>query len=204
MVNKRPHFVRSRNELQALFWLSLIVSVASATAQVHDVHYPGDLTPLNCTPTFDHGYLVVYDRDHRVDLFAPDGALMHSVAAKAPGADWAIIDNGAVDADGTMAAAIRTVSGSGIVRGGGIALFDRAGAQIRFIDTGGYLPAQAAFGPDHSIWTIGWLGDRRTSLTADYATLRGASTSGLRPLCRCLEGGDFRRARRVPAGRRGQ
>jgi hypothetical protein len=27
---------------------------------VHDVHYQGNLTPLNTTPTFDHGYLVVF------------------------------------------------------------------------------------------------------------------------------------------------
>jgi hypothetical protein len=47
-----------------LFLLLLLMSGASATAQVHDVHYQGNLTPLNTTPTFDHGYLVVYDWDH--------------------------------------------------------------------------------------------------------------------------------------------
>ena len=63
--------------------------------------------------------------------------------------------------------------------GGGIALFDRTGAQIRFLDTGGYLPTQVAFGPDHSIWTIGWLGGENTaSLTADYSTLRNYAQDG--------------------------
>src|ERR1700686_2135677 len=86
------------------------IYAALAFAQVHDVHYQGNLTPLNTTPTFDHGYLVVYDWDHRIDVFAPDGALMYSVAAKVPGSDWANIENGAIDEDGTLAAAVRAVS----------------------------------------------------------------------------------------------
>jgi len=158
-----------------LLLLLLALSGALATAQVHDVHYQGNLTPLNTTPTFDHGYLVVYDWDHRVDVFAPDGTLMYSVPAKVPGADWAMIENGAVDSDGTMAAAVRGVSEAGRAGGGGIALFDRTGTQIRFLDTGGYLPTQVAFGPDHSIWTIGWL---PASLTADYPTLRNYAQEG--------------------------
>ncbi len=162
-----------------LFLLLLLMSGASATAQVHDVHYQGNLTPLNTTPTFDHGYLVVYDWDHRIDVFAPDGALMYSVAAKVPGSDWANIENGAIDEDGTLAAALRAVSVLGRARGGGIALFDRAGRQIRFFDTGEYLPTQVAFGSDHSIWTIGWLGgETAASLTADYPILRKYAQDG--------------------------
>ncbi|MGO9273276.1 MAG: hypothetical protein ACLQOO_24075 [Terriglobia bacterium] len=49
------------------------MSGGSAAAQVHDVYYQRSLTPLNTTPTFDHGYLVVYDWDHRVDVFTPMG-----------------------------------------------------------------------------------------------------------------------------------
>lgn len=161
------------------FLLLLLMSGASATAQVHDVHYQGNLTPLNTTPTFDHGDLVVYDWDHRIDVFAPDGALMYRVAAQVPGSDWANIENGAIDEDGTLAAAVRAVSVPGRVRGGGIALFDRAGRQIRFFDTGEYLPTQVAFGPDHSIWTIGWLGGETTaSLRADYPILRKYARDG--------------------------
>jgi hypothetical protein len=162
-----------------LFLLLLLMSGASATAQVHDVHYQGNLTPLNTTPTFDHGYLVVYDWDHRIDVFAPDGVLMYSVAAKVPGSDWANIENAAIDEDGTLAAAVRAVSVLGRARGGGIALFDRAGRQIRFFDTGEYLPTQVAFGSDHSIWTIGWLGgETAASLTADYPILRKYAQDG--------------------------
>ncbi len=34
---------------------------------------------------------------------------------------------------------------------GGIASFDRTGAQMCFFDTGEYLPTQICVGPDHSI-----------------------------------------------------
>jgi len=162
-----------------LFLLLLLLYGASVTAQVRDVRYQGNLTPLNTTPTFDHGYLVVYDWDHRIDVFAPDGALMYSVSAQVPGSDWANIENGAVDEDGTLAAAVRAGSAPGRARGGGIALFDRAGRQVRFFDTGEYLPTQVSFGPDHSIWTIGWLGgETMASLTADYPILRKYAQDG--------------------------
>lgn len=121
---------------------------------------------------------MVYDWDHRVDVFAADGTLMYRVPAKVPGSDWAMIENAAVDSDGTMAAAVRGVSAAGIAGGGGIALFDRTGTQIRFLDTGGYLPTQVAFGPDHSIWTIGWLAGNGARLTADYSTLRNYAQDG--------------------------
>ena len=161
-----------------LLRLLLLMSAASTAAQVHDVFCQRSLAPLNDTPTFDHGYVVAYDWDHRVDVFAPDGTLLYSVSATVPGSAWAMIENGAVDSDGMMAAAVRRVSAAGIAGGGGIALFDRKGSQIRFLDTGRSLPTQGAFSPDHSIWTIGWLDDNADSLTADYAILRNYSRDG--------------------------
>ena len=40
----------------------LLISGVLASAQMRDVHYQGGLTPLNITPTFDHGYLVYCPR----------------------------------------------------------------------------------------------------------------------------------------------
>jgi hypothetical protein len=121
---------------------------------------------------------VVYDWDHRIDVFAPDGTLLYSVAPQVPGSVSAIIENGAVDEDGTAAAAVRSVAARGPARGG-IALFDRAGTQLRFFDTGEYLPTQVAFGPDHSIWTIGRLGGQPVdNLTADHTVLRNYARDG--------------------------
>jgi hypothetical protein len=161
-----------------LLHLVLLISGGLALAQVHDVHYQGDFAPRNITPTSDHGFLVAYDTDHRIDLFGPDGALLYRAAVQVPNPAWADIENAAVDTDGTLAAAIRVFSKTGQARGGAIALFDRNGAQIRCFDTGDFLPTQVAFGPDHAIWTLGWLEENAPSLTEDYAILRKYAQDG--------------------------
>src|SRR5579884_1859045 len=94
--------------------------------------------------------------------------------------------NAAVDPDGTVAAAITyplscDPLGSGSIpwNAGGIAVFDQSGAQIRLIDAGcDYWATQVAFGEDHSVWTIGYLGMTTASMTADYLTLRHYSQNG--------------------------
>ncbi len=92
-----------------------------------------------------------------------------------------------LDSDGTVAAAVEyarscDVPGLGVIRwnAGGIALFDRSGAQVRFIDNGcEYWTTQVAFGPDHSVWAIGWLGStKEAGLHADYLTLRHFAQTG--------------------------
>jgi len=62
----------------------LFLSGGLAVAQTHDVHCQGSLTPLNVTPTFDHGFVVVYDRDHTIDVYAPDGSLRFKASAHGP------------------------------------------------------------------------------------------------------------------------
>jgi hypothetical protein len=94
-----------------------------------------------------------------------------------PGADLVNIENVAVDSDGTVALAIRAVAGR-LNRGGGIALFDPKGKQSRFFDTGEYLPTQVAFGPDHSVWAIGYLGETAGANTRDYPILRKYAQDG--------------------------
>ena len=155
-----------------------ILSASSAFAQGHDVYYQGDLTPLNTTPTFEHGYLAVYDWKNKVDLFSPDGTFLYSAAANVPDADWASILNAGIDSDGTMALAVRAAVNPGFMRGGGIALFDRSGRQLRYFDTGDYFPTQVAFAPDHAIWTIGHLGETVAGSTRDYMILRHYSLDG--------------------------
>ena len=64
--------------------------------------------------------------------------------------------------------------------GGGIAVFDRSGKQMRFFDTGTYLPTQVCFAPDHSIWTLGWQGPKASGPDQDndYFILRNYSQEG--------------------------
>ena len=158
--------------------LPLLLIAGYALAQTHDVYYQGDLHPLNIAPTFNHGHLVVYDRDHQTAVFGPDGALLYRATARVPGAKWGDAENADVDADGTMAAAVRVTSPSGEAAGGGIALFDRHGTQIRFFETRDFLPTEVAFGSDRAIWTIGWLGESRSRQTEDYPILRKYSRDG--------------------------
>jgi len=158
--------------------LCLLLTISSTTAlaaEARDVYYQGDVAPLNIMPTFDKGYLVVYDRDHKINVYAPGGSPLYSASAQVPNTDWADIENAAVDTDGTLAGAIehRRLKHES---SGGIVLFDRTGTQIRFIDTGQYLPTQVCFAPDHSIWTIGWQG--HVGKNEDYFILRDYSQEG--------------------------
>jgi len=175
--------------MRRLLPLLVLICSAIASAQVRDVYYQGYLTPLNIMPSFDRGYLVVYDTDHRTDVFGPDGALLYRATVRVPGAGWAEILNGAVDSDGTLALAVEVASPAGAEEGGGIVLFDRSGAQIRYFETKDFLPTQVDFGPDHAIWAIGWLGNERGP-TEDYSILRKYARDG-RELGRFLPRSSF-------------
>jgi hypothetical protein len=137
-------------------------------------------------PTFDHGYLVAYDRDQSVAVYASDGSLRYKVSVHGPDGSEAWIDNAAVDADGTLAVPVEyrlsyNVPGRGLIslRGGGIAIFDPSGVEARFIDTRcDSWPTQVAFDTDHSLWTIGRPDHTKAALTADYLTLRHYSQNG--------------------------
>jgi hypothetical protein len=140
--------------------LAVFSAVALAADEVRVVQYKADsLSPKNIPPTFDNGYLVVYGYGFHTThhfpgegvgegIYAPDGSLAYTIPQYSP--------NVAVDTDGSSAAALPAGDNKG-----GIALFDPAGLQIRFIDTGQYWPCYVSFAPDHSIWvTGGWTSNR--------------------------------------------
>lgn len=158
--------------------LTLVLCNAAFASEVREVYYQGAVTPTNTAPTFDKGYLFVYNF-HAVDVYAPDGSPMYSASAEIPHAKIANIENAAADTDGTVAGAVEySRDGTGRTIGGGIAVFDRSGRQVKFFDTGAYLPTQVCFGPDHSIWTLGWLGVGATGKNQDYFILRKYSQDG--------------------------
>lgn len=146
--------------------------------QARDVYYQGNLTPLNITPTFDKGYLAVYEPEHAVSLYRPDGSLAEKVTTQVPHAAWTNVVNASPDTDGSLALAVEyRIDHLG---GGGVTVFDPTGSQTAFIDTSAdYWPAQVCFGPDHSIWAIGW---RRLNASAasnaDYFVLRHYARNG--------------------------
>jgi hypothetical protein len=70
------------------------------------------------------------------------------------------------------------VDGTSKTEGGGIAVFDSSGKQVRFFDTGRFHPTQVAFGPDHSIWTLGSPGSQIRRWDDDFSILRNYSRDG--------------------------
>jgi hypothetical protein len=161
--------------LPFLFLAATLCNTAFAV-ESREVYYQGFLVPQSIVPTFDKGYLLVYNFD-KIDAYAPDGSPLYSVSAQVPNAKIANIQNAAADTDGTMAGAVGYYS-TARTRGGGIVLFDRSGKQTRFFDTTPYLPTQVCFAPDHSIWTLGWQGPEASSQHHDYFILRNYSQDG--------------------------
>jgi len=159
------------------FPLLAAVAVFCSAQQTRQVHYQGDLTPLNIAPSFDKGFLAVYETHQTVSLYAPDGALAYKATPHVEGASRLGVENAAPDSDGSMVAAV----GYGVAKStrGGLAVFDPTGVQTTFIDTGAeWLPTQACIAPDHTIWAIGWRGLPSAAATGDYFVLRHFSRDG--------------------------
>src|SRR5579863_4818586 len=91
--------MRRLSPLLTIFVLPLVV-------QARDVYYQGDLAPLNILPTFDKGYLAVYEREHTIALYGPDGTLAYRAMPQVPGAKWTDVMNAAPDNDGSVAIAV--------------------------------------------------------------------------------------------------
>ncbi len=162
----------------ACLFLAAMLCHMAFSAEPREVYYQGLLAPQSITPTFDKGYLFVYNFD-RIDAYAPDGSPMYSISTQVPNAKIVNIQNAAADTDGTTVAAVEySRDGTSRTMGGGIALFDRSGKQTRFFDTGRYWPTQVGFAPDHTIWTLGWRGDKASRETDDYFILRNYSQDG--------------------------
>lgn len=117
-------------------------------------------------PAFDKGYLLaIAQGSAAVDLYDPAGHFFLHLMAQAPeGGSNLHVSDAAIDVDGTIAVSASYTSGVG--RASGLLFFDRGGKQIRFIDTGRYVPLHVCFAPDHSVWTLGW---QRDAYHADHA-----------------------------------
>jgi len=127
---------------------ALILPVAAAPGAKREVFYAGDITPASIAPTFDNGYLAVYDLDRAAPVYAPDGSLAFRFLPP-----HGSVHNVAVDVDGAAAFALANL---GPNDRGGISIANPEGVQIQWIDTGDYVPSGLSFAPDHSLWTIGW------------------------------------------------
>jgi hypothetical protein len=161
--------------LRLFLLFSALAGQTIFAADVRDVTYQGDLGPLNIEPTFDKGYLLVYEYGPGVAVYGPDGSLKFHAVVNVPGVEHVVIVNAAADVDGTLVAAVEYTQKD---HRGGLALFDPDGGKKEFFDTGEYRPTQVDFGPDHTVWTIGWIGATTESDPPDYSVLRNYSRTG--------------------------
>ena len=133
---------------QILFSCTSILALAAAPEAKREVFYAGDLGPASITPTFENGYLAVYDVDSSALIYAPDGSLAFRFVPPRGS-----VHNVAVDVDGVTAFALANL---GHVDHGAISIVDARGTETQWIDTGDYVPSGLSFAPDHSLWAIGW------------------------------------------------
>ena len=154
--------------LLAFAALMLPALAVSPDDMAGDIVVKGDIYPRNIVPTFDHGYLGVYD-EQGVSVYKPDGSLAMKVLRQANSS----VDNVDMDVDGSVVAAISRSTSDGM-----IAIFSPDGSLMREIVTSPYIPSQLAFAPDHSIWVVGSLLPRSQSEPVDFALLRHYARSG--------------------------
>jgi hypothetical protein len=140
--------------LLLLVFLVVLSSVAASAPPARQVTYQGELAPLNIGPTYDHGYLITWERNldgslamNRFSLYRPDGSHAYTALVQIAGQKNLSLHNGAVDVDGTAAVVFRNP--------GGFAVLDQAGKQVRTVVTPGFEPKQVCFAPDQTVWIAG-------------------------------------------------
>ena len=130
-------------------------------------------------PRFERGYLLFAKRPCQLTVYHPSGRLLFTQTLQGPKGMACSAIQAAVDSDGTFAVGISYAVPEGYA--GGIVLLGANGKQTAVIETKRFMPSHVAFGPDHSIWSIGWqrdavqheIGDRE-----DYAIVRRFNREG--------------------------
>ncbi len=138
-------------------------SAAEAKAGTDEIRYPNDITPLNIRPSYEHGFLAVYDQMTKV--YGPDGSLLLRFQPSK-----GTVANAAIDVDGTVALAIEEVDPFK----GSISILNREGVQTKLIETSEYIPSGICFAADHTLWVIGG----QHGKGEDYNLLRHYSRDG--------------------------
>jgi hypothetical protein len=157
--------------------LFLFFAALGAAQSPSEINFDG-LRDSKAAPTFDHGYIVAWDRVHvhSATLYSPEGKRLFDVSS------FRLPDG--TETDAPMSAAVDTDGVSALVywgqrgRRSGIAILDNTGNQIQVIQTEPYKPSQVCFAPDHSIWMFGdqWkVGDLPVP---DFMTFRHYSRDG--------------------------
>ncbi len=107
-------------------------------------------------PAFDKGYLIFTNKPNGVEVWGPDGRMVfRTVLMSRPELQ---VMNAAVDSNGSVAVSVAfSVAPRGYA--GGITFLDPAGKEVRFAETGRYMPASICFDSKRALWAFGWQRD---------------------------------------------
>jgi hypothetical protein len=132
----------------------------------------------NSLPIYDNGYLFFITGPNSIEVWGPDGTLHFQTELTTP--PGAHIMSAAVDGSGLIAVGV-ALSAAPYGYQGGIAFIDGSGKELRFVETGRYMPAHVCFDTNHALWTFGWQRDlvrNESEDTEDYFLFRKYSLDG--------------------------
>jgi hypothetical protein len=110
-------------------------------------------------PLFQNGYLIYLHSPNRLQVFRPDTQLAYEYEVPCPSPQGNCSVAGVtVTRKGIVALGIAYPAPSGYASG--IRFVDQAGKEIRFVETGRYIPSQLAFDKNDNLWSIGWERDK--------------------------------------------
>jgi hypothetical protein len=165
------------------FWAYILWTAFFGSGLMRAVTYEG--VPWRTPIAFDHGYVLVWDdppdnaaaHAGTIALYAPDGHKLYATSLTTPGGVPSAVVSGAIDVDGTVAA---VYDDRARPQTRGVALVDRNGKPISFMNPAPYLPGHLCFAEDGSIWTNGSrvTGSHAPPVTEDIMTVRKYSRGG--------------------------
>jgi hypothetical protein len=165
----------------AIFLCLLMSGVPAAQAAPREAVYAGAVTlGGQAVPLFANGYLIYLHQPNRLQVFRPDTQLAYEYDVPCPPRTSNCSAGGvAVSHKGVAAVGIAYATTSGYASG--IRVLDTTGKEIRFIETGRYVPRQLAFDKKDDLWSIGWerdqlINDRESSDA--YNVVRNYSSEG--------------------------
>jgi hypothetical protein len=154
--------MKGYQSMRTFFVASVLLIATSPCFGQTDLQFEGSSGPA----IYNAGYVLEWEWPgyDRVFIHSPDTKLAYSKPISET--EQRFYSAWAIDSDGVGARA-NTMGGK---QGGEIQLLDRAGNLLRTIVTGSYYPQHVVFGPDHTLWTIGYEDDYE-SRAEDFKTI---------------------------------
>ncbi len=155
-----------RLNLLLLILLSLAPFCSSQTDS--EPQFKGSLV----APRYAGGYVFDWDPPQfsRFFLYGPDTKPLYSLPAR--GGDHIVYTSWTADVDGTVAQGYWNPEWRGRID-----VIDTSGKALHTIDTGSYMPTRVTFGPDRTIWAVGFVAEY-DSQGEDFNVIRHYTRTG--------------------------